>query len=403
MPQEQDWFASVDADWFAQQDAPRDPREMNPGEQAADFASRVKAGGRTPDLSRDLSMAAGMAAGPGIILPAIAAGGAYFLGERAKGKSRPEAAEAGITEGALNAGVGTAMKGAATMGRNLLDTGALRWIKGGLKVPLSYLEHMSGAGKEGADAMEDRIARTVLSADVNPMRAKGVTALQKQIEGSARQYEAAVDAAPATPITGVSRRALNATHRVSGDRINQTAPTKDLKQVEAVRKSMIEHPRYGVDPNNPQAGLADTTPRQTADMIAADNKVLSESFGKTPKIARLDAIKAARASRADDLDAVAGTKAITTRMRDLIDLRNVSDLARQRAGKRDAIGITDIISLSSARPAVLAATTMMRPSIQVGTGRMMGKTAQRLAGLDANWQLREVIRALLGQASHGQE
>jgi hypothetical protein len=362
---------------------------------------------------------AGLATGgAGLIPSALVAGGTYGVSELLMGTPPAQAAKDAAMETATGMGMGGAIKAAVSApARAFLDRSALRWIKGGLKIPLSYLDHMSGASKEGADAMEDRIAQTILNENLdtvgangvmesrrimNPMRGSGVMELQRRIEDAAQKYQGAVDAAPNVPIQGVSRRALNATHRVSGERINQTDPTKDLRQVQGVRKSMVEHPRYGVDPNNPQAGLADTTPRQTADMIAADNKVLSESFGKTPKIARLDAIKAARASRAADLDAVAGTSEITTRMRDLIDARNVSDLARQRAGKRDAIGITDIISLSSARPAVLAATTLMRPAVQLGGGIRLGRASQKLGKVDPV-ALREAIRALVASMSHGQE
>jgi hypothetical protein len=48
---------------------------------------------------KGVAMAAGLMAGPGVVGPAIAAGGTRYLMERLGGKSREDAAGAGVTEG----------------------------------------------------------------------------------------------------------------------------------------------------------------------------------------------------------------------------------------------------------------------------------------------------------------
>lgn len=361
------------------------------------------------DLSKDLSVAAGIAAGPAILPGAIASGGAYYLGERLKGQNRGEAAKAGLTEGALSAGIGTGLKALSGPVSRVLDSGAMRFVKGGIKAPLQYLEHMAGAGAAGADAMEDRIARTVLDSGVNPMRAKGARRLQGDINKTAAARTAKIEAAPDVPVPGSGNRATKAFHRVMKGRTNQTDATKELKQVRAVMRSQAANPRFGA---NDTGELPDLTPKELAELITGDNRTLSEAYGRTPKPARLEAVKEAKAARAGALDEAAGTKELSARMRDLIDVRNVSDLARQRAGKRDAIGITDIISLSAGRPEVLAATTMMRPAMQVGTGRTLGRASRAAAGANTS-ALRELlrgatpdaVRSLLGElmASHEQD
>lgn len=136
--------------------------DPNLGQRGLDLLPMIAAG------------AAAAASGPGIVLPAIAAGGAGYLGARVRGDSREDAASEGLTQGALQGAGGLAVKGLKIIAHGLMRG----------TVP-----------KNIATEFDDvDIAQTALDRGAVP----GSASSARRVEGLSRTANAERDAAAAT-------------------------------------------------------------------------------------------------------------------------------------------------------------------------------------------------------------
>jgi hypothetical protein len=334
---------------------------------------------------KGVAMAAGLMAGPGIVGPAIAAGGTRYLMERLGGKSREDAAGAGVTEG-----VSSGAFGAATKVPGLLGKLGRRAIKGSLKVDRGYLEKMATARKQGLMGAEDEIVDTVLAQPGrrNVLTHAGADRLQGRLNEAGAARQAKIQAAPDVPVAHSGAAQGQTLNR----RLTKELDATQSEGVDATRKVLRDlsaNPKYGA---NAQGELRDLTPQELARRVEADNADLRSMFGRE-QAPGLEAVKAVRGINAKMLDRAAGTKADSQQMKKLIDLRNVTNIARRRGEARDVIGITDVVSLSAGRPEVLGATTAMRPAVQMQIGLVLDKLRRGIP-LQGTAVEREALKAI---------
>lgn len=317
--------------------------------------------------------------------------------------------------------VGKAARATARAAQPLLRRGAGRAMAGALKIDRGYLEKMAGAKRKGIAKMEQEIIETAVRSGVNPLRDRGANRVQSMIEGTDAARTAKIQAAPAVPVRGSGRHAL----RAAGDMARRVrkgdAPQGDIAQVRQFVKDLTTSPDTSeafmqrvsfplqpvrsasgsvtdmaarAKPGAVQSRLKDLTPQELAETITAGNDRLRGLFSGQGKNAELRSRLAVQRARTKDLDRAAGTAPESQQLRQLIDLRNVTNIARRRADANNPISLTDVISLSAGRPAVLAGSIAMKPKMLAdisvllntasrGAGRSTGATAQRGALLAA--------------------
>ena len=308
-------------------------------------------------------------AAPGLIPGAIAAGGAHYFGSRLRGDSHSDATSGAVGEGLLTGAMGSVVKIPKALGGL-----ARRAVKGGLKIDRGYLEQMATARKQGLIGAEDEIVDTVLNERVNPVTLKGGDALQKSIDETAALREAKIKAAPDQPVLHSGPVGFRRLEKTLGESLHETGspsrePTRKLMD------EMLANPLYGQKTG--AATVRDMTPRELAKRVEKDNDLLRGMFGDKAA-AGVEGVKSVRNVNAAMLNRAAGTRPESQRLKKLIDLRNVSNVARRRAEARDVVGITDLVSLSAGRPIVLGATTAMRPAAQVGLGLGMNAVSRHI-------------------------
>jgi hypothetical protein len=141
--------------------------------------------------------ATAVAAGPGIILPAIAAGGAGYLGARVRGDSREDAAVEGLTQGAMQGVGGVAAKGGRVLSRGIMRGGIPKNIQsefGGKAVADEALDTLAIPGSARSAARVSRLSHEA-NQGLNTAAAKVPTMkARKIIDGIKPLHDAAVSA-----------------------------------------------------------------------------------------------------------------------------------------------------------------------------------------------------------------
>jgi hypothetical protein len=265
-----------------------------------------------------------------------------------------------------------------------------RAIKGSLKVDRCYLEKMATARKQGLMGAEDEIVDTVLAQPGrrNVLTHAGADRLQGRLNEAGAARQAKIQAAPDVPVAHSGAAQGQTLNR----RLTKELDATQSEGVDATRKVLRDlsaNPKYGA---NAQGELRDLTPQELARRVEADNADLRSMFGRE-QAPGLEAVKAVRGINAKMLDRAAGTKADSQQMKKLIDLRNVTNIARRRGEARDVIGITDVVSLSAGRPEVLGATTAMRPAVQMQIGLVLDKLRRGIP-LQGTAVEREALKAI---------
>lgn len=291
----------------------------------------------------------------------------------------------------------------------------VRTMRGAIKPNTGDLNKMAGSTQAGLDAMSERVAQTTLRERVNPMTGRGLETIQRRVDALNDQRDTMIAGAPQQPVEGSGvrqLRSLRPVQRKYGPQ-SQTFSERDVAEIRGLRGEMrrnpeltkstdrevpreahlVDEPFMGGNAPSSVGNTASGTPTETVKgprrmrdlspnelnrMNKGDNAALRDKFGKVGN-AEIDARKAVVGSRRDMLEeSVPGTKAIGKRLSELIDLRNVANVARKRGEGRDLLGLTDLIALTSQRPAALLATTAMRPAAQAGVAGMLYRTGQAL-------------------------
>lgn len=274
-----------------------------------------------------------------------------------------------------------------------------RFVRGALKPDTTNLRKMAGSSQAGIDKMADQVTETALREGVNPMTKRGLNTVQRRADALNTVRDTDIAAAPQVPMLGSGRRQLTSLRPVAekyGGR-RQSTPQADMREIQTFAKDLKANPDITTRGPGRTRPMRDLTPDELNQLNKGDNRALSGKFGKVGD-AEIDARKAVVGSRRDMLDeAVPGTKDIGRRLKDLIDLRNVSNVARKRGEGRDGLGLTDLIALSSGRPETLLLSTAMRPAAQAGIGGALHRTG---AVLPSQIDLTALYRAaLLAQLS----
>jgi hypothetical protein len=350
----------------------------------------------------------GTAATGGLALPVIlaAAGGSMGAGINASRENRMpgmgEIALEGGIQGAATLAGGGAAKAAAWAGKNI----GRKMMGGALKIDRGYLKKMAQA--EPGESMiqkEQRLVDRALDADGNVLTHKGANRLQDTLDEVSVRRDSAIAGAPQTPVPGSGRRIESGIVASANDETGLT-PQDNLRQISRVVRQVQANPRVntnvaGLVPPGaapPPRGVRDLTPNELATVIEGTNRNLQGLFGDTSAAAgaRAKALKGGVGAARDALeDAVPESRTLGREMRDLIDLRNVSQLAQARSNNQNLIGLTDVISLSAGRPAVLAASIAQRAPIASMIGRGAWRGGKVAARQDT--PKRRLLAMLLGQ------
>lgn len=350
-----------------------------------------------PDAETQLSMAGGLA-GP------VGAGIGGGVGSLLDGKSLGKAAQSAALNFAVPKAVDAAIDYLRPVVSRALRGGAVRAMKGAIKPDRGYLEKMAGSKRGGIEKMETDIAETALDEGINPVRRKGLDALQGKLDDIDAKRTAKIAAATAEPIAGQARSADAAAQKTLRKVSRGTAPQGDIANVSTFIDEMRSSPQLSevtqqgvsfVDdvspvlgpsgerlgrlravPGKEVRGLKDLTPQELADAIKADNDRLRGLFGDKSKNAEVQARLSVQRANTDSLDRAAGTKPLSRRMKRLIDLRNVGNIATRRASSNNPVSLTDIISLSAGRPAVFAGSVGMKAPILAELGLKMSRAGK---------------------------
>lgn len=422
MDQEQDWFAAnapKGEDWFASA-TPEDG-----------VTTKLRDMGVTDDMLSELdemdaatkkAIPSGMAAAGGFFGGPLGSGAGAGLGVLATGGSIKQAGKEAAINAAVPFGLEKVIGRLRPMASGLLQGVGKRAMKGAIKPDRGYLEKMGGSKVGGIAKMEDEIVDTAMSRNINPVRRKGMDQIQGAIDEAATAREAAINAAPNTPIAGSGRAADRAALKQLAVSKRGDAPQDDIATVlkfldelrtspqtsEVVKQGVSFAPttspvvgptgqaitRLQAVPGKAVSAPKDLTPREAATTIEAGNDRLRGLFNGQTKNSEIQARLAVQRARTKSLDSAAGTGDASDKMRRLIDLRNVSNIAVRRAESNNPISLTDVISLSTGRPAVLAGSIGMKAPVLGELALLMNRGGKSLSGSNETAQL--LRRILLG-------
>lgn len=334
----------------------------------------------------------------------VGSGVGAAAGTLVDGGSLEDAAVSGAKNFALSKATGAVINKAMPWASGLLQRGGARAMKGAVKPDRGYLEKMAGAKQGGISKMEDQIVQTALDEDINPVRRSGMDKLQGRIEATAAQRDAAIDAAPNVPVPGSANRARAAGRRSLRVMSRGDAPQEDIAVVQKFLGDLESSPRTSVDVGGTRQ-LRDLTPRELAETVEAGNDRMRGLFNGQSKNAEVQSRLRVQRARTRSLDDAAGTKDLSQRMKRLIDLRNVGNIATRRAASNNPISLTDVISLSAGRPGVLAGSIGMKAPVLGDIALALNRTGKSMAGGPSAGfeQLRRAVLALaLNQQSNEQ-
>lgn len=355
-------------------------------------AAKVNEG--NPSAETQLSMAGGMLGGN------VGSGVGGAVGTLADGGSLEDAMTSGAKNFAVSKATGAVVNKLRPVASGWLQRMGLRSMKAAIKPDRGYTEKMAGAKRGGIAAMENEIAQTALDEGINPVRRSGLDKLQGKIDDVAAQREALIDAAPDLPVPKSGLKAMAAGRRSLKVMSRGDAPQDDIATVQKFLDDSVTSPRVSVKTptaTGAQSTLRDLTPKELAQTAEAGNDRLRGLFNGQSKNAEVQARLRVQRARTRALDEGAGTRPLSDKMRKLIDVRNTGNIATARAERNNPISLTDIISLSAARPAVFAGSVGMKAPIQADLANLMNRTGKSLSGApSANAEaLRRALLALI--------
>lgn len=345
-----------------------------------------------PNAETQLSMAGGMLGGN------VGSGVGGAVGTLADGGSLDEAMASGAKNFAVSKATGAVVNKLRPVASNLLQRMGLGAMKSAIKPDRGYLEKMAGSRRGGIAKMESEIAQTALDEGVNPVRRKGMEALQGKIDDVAAQRDAAIDAAPNVPVSKSGNRAMAAGRRSLKVLSRGDAPQDDMATVQKFLDDLVTSPKVSAKVATPtgqvQSRLKDLTPKELQQTVESGNDRLRGLFNGQSKNAEVQARLRVQRARTRSLDEAAGTRPLSDRMRRLIDLRNTGNIATRRAESNNPVSLTDIISLSAGRPGVLAGSVGMKAPVLGEVAGLLNRSGKAL-GKPASANAEALRRALL--------
>lgn len=345
-----------------------------------------------PNAETQLSMAGGILGGN------VGSGVGGAAGTLLDGGSLNDAMASGAKNFAVPKATGAVINRLRPAASNMLQSMGLRAMKSAIKPDRGYLEKMAGSRRGGIAKMEGEIAQTALDEGVNPVRRKGMEALQSKIDDVAAQREAAIDAAPNVPVPKSGNRAMAAGRRSLKVLSRGDAPQDDMATVQKFLDDLVTSPKVSAKVATPtgqvQSRLKDLTPKELQQTVESGNDRLRGLFNGQSKNAEVQARLRVQRARTRSLDEAAGTRPLSDRMRRLIDLRNTGNIATRRAEANNPVSLTDIISLSAGRPGVLAGSVGMKAPVLGEVAGLLNRTGKSFTG-DTNANLDALRRAVL--------
>lgn len=331
---------------------------------------------------------------------------------------------------AIGMGTGKALQVVGRAGGRLLRHGAVASVKSGLKIDRGILEKM--AGSKSMLGKEQEIAETLLDQSRgNILSQKGIDRVSDSIDDVARVRTRKINAVPDVEIPRQGVAQLRALRDVQNEVSRGTGVTGDVNAVKGYTRQLLTEPGTshgipgapipihgppstlvlppGVKPLPPPVvghrpgpeirQISNLTPRKLAASIEQDNRRLKGLFNDASKNTEIQARLAVKRANSATLDRAANTASESDKMRRLIDLRNVANIAGRRADAMNSVSLPDVISLSAMRPEVFIASRMMRPRAQIGTGRLLNKGATRLAKTQDHTQKTAALLRVLREQS----
>lgn len=353
-----------------------DPTLRAMGLSDADLSALDALDAKQPNAATNLSMLGGL-------LGPVGAGAGAAAGTLLEGGSAKDAATSGAINWAIPAGMEKAIGALRQPVANLLRRGAVRSMKAAVKPDRGYLEKMAGSKRGGIAKMETEIAETALDEGVNPVRRSGMDKLQGKIEGVAAERTGRINAAPDVPVAKSGRRAMAGGRLTRRVMARGDAPQDDMAVVDKFINDLTTSPRTAAG-----GKMRDLTPKELAETVEAGNDRLRGLFSGQSKNAEVQARLNVQRARTRSLDEAANTGELSNKMRKLIDLRNVGNIATRRAESNNPISLTDVISFSAGRPAVAAGSIGMKAPVLADiagalnrAGKSVGTPSERAEAL----------------------
>ena len=382
-----------------------------------------------PEIAAAGGGAAAAASGVGLPLAAALAGllgaggrGGQIAMDATEGKVSPSIGQdiadmgiEGVTQGAMAYGGGRVFDAAGRVGQAM----GKRALKGAMKMDRGFLSKMAGAKQAGINAMEDQIVDTAIRHNVNPITRGGEGKIQSAIDRVAGARTGEIARAPNVPISGQADAMVNAARRKLSRVGRGPAPQDDIATVRNFIKDLETSPQMSklrqtgvksqtvtspiVDAGGKpithtvtspivERKLVDQTPVELSEAVEQGNKRLSGLFSGGAKDSEIQARLAVQKAMTRSLDRAAGTRGLSRELKNLINLRESSQIARRRSSATNPVSITDVISLSSGHPGIaLASAGMKAPALAAG-GLLLNRTGRAVANPT---QVADVLRRLL--------
>lgn len=220
-------------------DAPKRPEEILAASDENYIQDTTGLGKRAMDrLPTIAAGAAAAASGGGVVLPAIAAGGAGFLGARLRGDARPDAAITGATEGLMTFGAGVAGKGLAKAGEFVAGR-ALPLVRSALKPAFADLRRRAGIEGVTPAALADRQSQFIIDHQLaTPEQAAALAKSSgQQVDDAIRTAESDPNVSPVLDTANRIPRYLSAVLRKVE---KQILPGKDRAAIQGVGREVVE-------------------------------------------------------------------------------------------------------------------------------------------------------------------
>lgn len=176
--------------------------------------------------------------GASLPLQAIAAGGAGYLGARARGDSREEATGSGIAQGALTGGFGLAAKGISAAGEAVSNR-AVPLVRSALKPVLSEVRRRAGIEGVTPNAVANRQAKFIIDHQLStPEQAAALAKSSgRQVDDAIAAAESNPDVSPVLDTANRIPRYLNAMLR----RVErQITPGRDRSAIQNLGREVVE-------------------------------------------------------------------------------------------------------------------------------------------------------------------
>lgn len=371
--------------------AASDPNYM--GAEADQLGAR--ANDRLPGM---MAGAAAMAAGPGIIGPAIAAGGAGYLGARLRGDSREDAAVTGIGQGALTAGSGLAAKGLVSGGQWIAKQ-ADPLIQSAVKPTIAELRKAAGSAGTSLQAQARRISGIIRRTGIRTPEAaeEGIKAAERKVQESLASV--GPDAESVTVLTDAPQRAGRYLGKLGRGASRQMSPADDVATIANERGKFERSSPLFQTVSTPAKISSELTnsagsPLQTAAGVTRRVPRANVTAGESLELARGTSRNATRKSWGEQAGmSVEAQKALERAGRDAAKAAAPPEMQAALKAEGDLIRLKPILDRMMVREANRDAMSL--PGL-VGAAPALAQGKVPLLGLAAQWMRNNQLKAGMG-------